>query len=83
MQTLAEQHPNFQYIPCLSGSHVPKGFTQGRANDVALATLNDLKNWRVFLCGHPEMINQMKKMTFLKGAASADIYTDAFILSEP
>jgi hypothetical protein len=27
------------------------------------------------------MVNQMKKMTFLKGASSADIYADAFLVT--
>ena len=78
---LAQQHPNFHYIPCLSGKRVPDGFSHGRANDVALTTLNDLKGWRVFLCGHPDMVNQMKIMAFLKGAALTDIYADAFLSS--
>jgi NAD(P)H-flavin reductase len=60
---------------------VPEGFSHGRVNEVALASLPDLKGWRIFLCGHPEMVNQMKKMTFLKGAASADIYADAFLVT--
>ncbi len=78
MRQLARQHQNFHYIPCISGKHVPEGFTHGRANEVALAMLADLKGWRVFLCGHPEMVNQTKKMTFLKGASMKDIYADAF-----
>lgn len=82
MRQLAEQHPNFHYIPCVSSGHpVPDGFTRGRANDIALATVSDLKGWRVFLCGHPDMVNQMKRMTFIHGAASADIYADAFLVT--
>ena len=81
MRQLAGQHQNFHYIPCLSGKHVPEGFTRGRVNEVVMTTFADLKGWRVFLCGHPEMVNQMKKMTFLKGAASADIYADAFLVT--
>ena len=81
MRQLAEQHENFSYTPCVPGSQVPEGFSQGRANDVALATLSDLKDWRVFLCGHPEMIQRMKQRVFLNGASTQDIYTDAFHLS--
>jgi NAD(P)H-flavin reductase len=81
MRQLAGQHQNFHYIPCLSGKHVPEGFTRGRVNEVALATFADLKGWRVFLCGHPDMVNQMKKMTFLKGASMKDIYADAFLVT--
>jgi NAD(P)H-flavin reductase/ferredoxin len=81
MHQLADQHPNFNYTPCLSGSHVPEGFVAGRVNDIVFSHLTDLKNWRVFLCGHPEMVSQMKKQAFLKGAAIADIYADAFVLA--
>lgn len=78
MRALSQRYPNFHYQPCLSGEHVPDGYVKGRVNEVVLATLSNLKGWRVFLCGHPDMVNQMKTQVFLKGAASADIYTDAF-----
>jgi NAD(P)H-flavin reductase/ferredoxin len=81
MRQLADQHANFHYTPCLSGNHVPDGFAAGRVNEIVFSQLSDLKSWRVFLCGHPEMVNQMKKQAFLKGAAIADIYADAFLIS--
>ncbi len=81
MRRLAEQYKNFHYSPCLSGTFVPEGFTAGRVNDIALSRFSDLKDWRVFLCGHPDMVNQMKMQSFLKGASMADIYADAFLLS--
>lgn len=81
MRQLAEQYANFHYSPCLSGNFVPEGFTAGRVNDIALSRFPDLKDWRVFLCGHPDMVNQMKMQSFLKGASMADIYADAFLLS--
>jgi NAD(P)H-flavin reductase/ferredoxin len=79
LRQLANQYQNFHYVPCISGKQIPEGFSQGRVNEVALAAFSDLKDWRVFLCGHPEMVNQMKKMTYLKGAAMKDIYADAFL----
>ena len=81
MRQLAEQHQNFHYIPCISSNHVPEGFTHGRANEVALASLADLKGWRVFLCGHPEMVKATRKKTFLAGASMQDIHADAFNVS--
>ncbi|MEQ1484317.1 2Fe-2S iron-sulfur cluster-binding protein [Methyloglobulus sp.] len=81
MRQLAEQYTNFHYTPCVSGSHVPDGFSAGRVNDCVFSQLADLNSWRVFLCGHPDMVNQMKKQSFLKGASIADIYTDAFLIS--
>jgi NAD(P)H-flavin reductase/ferredoxin len=81
MRQLAKQHSNFHYVPCLSGKRIPEDFTAGRVNEIALSQMSDLKNWRVFLCGHPDMVNQMKKQVFLKGTASADIYADAFLIT--
>ena len=83
MRQLADENTNFSYTPCVSGGNVPEGFSRGRVNEVALKMLLDLKGWRVFLCGHPEMINQMKTQAFLNGASVADIYTDAFHVASP
>ena len=82
MRELAKAKKNFSYTPCISGEHVPDGFSKGRANEVALNTMPDLAGWRVFLCGHPEMVEQMKMACFLKGASMADIYTDAFYVTQ-
>jgi len=81
MRQLSEQHSNFSYTPCVSGAQVSEGFEKGRANTVALTKVQNLKGWRVFLCGHPDMVSQMKTQAFLKGASIADIYTDAFVIS--
>lgn len=83
LRRLSKDYSNFTYTPCISGKKVPEGFSFGRANEVALSTLPDLSGWRVFLCGHPDMINKMKTASFLKGAASTDIYTDAFHVQQP
>jgi ferredoxin-NADP reductase/ferredoxin len=78
MLELAGQHANFHYTPCVSKGEAPEGFAQGRANDVAMKRLPSLKNWRIYLCGHPDMVNQSKIQAFLNGANSNDIYADAF-----
>jgi NAD(P)H-flavin reductase len=78
LRELAERFEHFTYTPCLSGQGDTPEFFKGRVNDVALATLQNLTGWRVYLCGHPEMVNQTQKMAYLKGASLNDIYTDAF-----
>lgn len=82
LQALTKKHANFSYIPCVSRGSVGEGFTQGRVNTVAMSQMTELKNYRVFLCGHPEMISQMKTQVFLGGVSIADIYVDAFVISE-
>jgi NAD(P)H-flavin reductase/ferredoxin len=80
MQQLAYQYPNFHYTACVSraGESVPEGIVQGRANDLAFTAIKNLKDWRVFLCGHPEMVKQSKRQAYLNGAGLQDIHADAF-----
>lgn len=78
IQSLAENYQNFHYTPCVSGETVHEKFTKGRAHDIALSSTDTLSGWRVYLCGHPEMVNQTKMMAYLKGASLNDIYADAF-----
>lgn len=78
MKAIAEAYGNVQYVPCVSGAVNDTSFVKGRAHDVALTSTSDLKGWRVYLCGHPEMVNHTRKMAYLKGASLNDIYADAF-----
>lgn len=78
MRGLAAQHGNFHYTPCVSRGDAADGVASGRANDVAMRQLPDLKGWRVYLCGHPDMVQQSKRQAYLKGAQLDDIYADAF-----
>lgn len=80
LSALAEKHENLSYTPCLSrGSK--DGFTGGRANDVALAHHKDLKDWRLYLCGHPGMVSDTKRKAYLGGASLNDIFSDPFEFS--
>jgi NAD(P)H-flavin reductase/ferredoxin len=81
LKTLEQQHVNFTYTPCISGKVVPEGYTHGRANDVALAAHPDLKDWRIYLCGHPNMVSDLKKKAFLAGASLKEIFADPFVFS--
>jgi len=83
MRELEQKHPNFHYTPCVSRGDATDGLAQGRANDVALSELSSLKNWRVYLCGHPDMVHQTKRDAFLKGANFQNIYSDAFHVASP
>ncbi len=79
--SLSNQHKNFIYKPCVSGNNVPKGFSAGRVNEVALNENQDLAGWSVFLCGHPEMVANAKRDSYLAGASMNNIYADPFVIS--
>lgn len=82
LRGLAVQWPNFYYTACLSADHGEGGYTSGRAHDVALADKRNLKGWRVYLCGHPEMVRHSQKIAYIKGASLKDIYADAFVVGK-
>lgn len=83
MRELERNYRHFHYTPCVSRGDAPEGVAQGRANDVALAQLKNLQGWRVYLCGHPDMVNQTKMTAYLNGAALQDIHADAFHVASP
>jgi NAD(P)H-flavin reductase len=82
LQSLSEQYPNFHYTACLSAEHEGVDYTLGRAHEVAFADKKNLKGWRVYLCGHPEMVRDGQKTAYIKGASLKDIYTDAFVVGK-
>jgi NAD(P)H-flavin reductase/ferredoxin len=83
LRELSRTHPDFHYVPCLSGENAPHGVRSGRAAHVALEDHPDLKGWRVYLCGHPDMVAAARRKAFLAGAGMKDIHADAFRLNLP
>ena len=82
LNMLARENSNVHYHACVSGGDVPQGMTSGRAAELALAENPDLKGWKVFLCGAPEMVKQTRMKAYLAGAAMNNISADAFTESE-
>lgn len=78
MRQLAAVHRNFHYTPCLSAADAPAGYARGRAHDVALAAVADLRGWAVYLCGHPDLVAAGRRRAYLQGASLNDIHADAF-----
>jgi len=78
LRMLAQAHANFSYIPCVSEGEAPQGYAMGMVLDVALTDNPDLSGWRVFLCGHPEMVKSAQQKTFFAGASMREIFADPF-----
>ncbi len=82
LHKLAASHTNVSYIPCLSGDDVPSGYRASRAHETAFDEHSSLKDWRVYLCGNPLMVQQSKKQAYLNGADMKNIHGDPFVLKE-
>jgi len=83
LERMVRQYSNFDYVPCVSGHDVQKGHAAGRADQVAMTDTGSLKGWRVFLCGHPDMVRSAKKRAFLAGASMKEIHADPFVINPP
>ncbi|MGD8484671.1 MAG: FAD-binding oxidoreductase [Thioalkalispiraceae bacterium] len=78
LKQLAEANNRFHYIPCLSGDGQITSVRHQRANEAAFADFTDLKDMKIYLCGHPEMVKQAKMSAYLNGADIGNIFVDAF-----
>lgn len=79
---LAIQYPNLHYTPCVRDPESRSStaeFTIGSVDDVGFGQHMNLKGWKSYFCGNPDIVNRMRKRAYLAGASLADIYTDAFL----
>lgn len=80
LNRLAAETPHFHYQPSVSNPEdgVSMPILTGRATDIAFGTHPDLKGWRVYLCGNPEMVRTGQMKAFLAGASLDEIQADPF-----
>lgn len=77
---LAQTHTNLRYHPSvLDPGRPPRaGTAVGPVSRQILETLPDLSDWKVYLCGDPEFVRDLRKQVFLAGVGMDDIHADAF-----
>lgn len=81
LRALAREHGSFHYHPCVLRGEGPEGCVTGALDEVVMATAGPLRGWRVYLCGHPDMVKVLQRKAFLGGASMKEIYADAFLPS--
>ena len=79
LRAMSDASENFFYHPCVRDEVGEDCVTQGAVDAVALATVPNLKGWKVFLCGNPDLVKQVQRKTFMAGASMQDIHADAFL----
>jgi CDP-4-dehydro-6-deoxyglucose reductase len=84
LSELAGRHANLTYVRCVLSADAPDPELRvGDLEKLILADVPDLAGWRVFLCGHPALVQSLRKKTFLAGAAMREIHSDAFVMRAP
>ena len=75
--TMAQEHANFEYRPCLS--RAPEaGIAQGRVVQHAFPSGEDRSGWSVYLCGLPDMVDDARIAAVAAGVDRSDIRADPF-----
>jgi CDP-4-dehydro-6-deoxyglucose reductase, E3 len=83
LRQLAKKHPNFRYLPTLSGEERMPGCAHGRVDRVLLDQFPSLAGYRAFLCGSPAMVRDTRALLYRLGTSLDDILADAFIPAPP
>lgn len=80
-ESLAEQHPNFSYVPALSDlpADAPWDGARGHAHEALKAHFaNDFRGHKAYLCGPPPMIEACIATLMQGRLFERDIYTEKF-----
>ena len=81
LRSIASAHSNVQYTPTVLDGSIGGDIEVGPIDHAVMKRLPKLHGWRAFVCGDPAIVNLLRKKIFLAGAASHDIYADAFLPS--
>ena len=83
LRKLMRAHPNFRYLPVLSGESQVPGVAHGHVDRVLTEQFSSLAGFRAFLCGSPKMVRDVKALVYKQGCSLDDILADAFIPAPP
>ncbi|MCC6698587.1 MAG: 2Fe-2S iron-sulfur cluster binding domain-containing protein [Candidatus Hydrogenedentes bacterium] len=81
LRRMMEANPQFHYSPCVLNGNGDDGIPQANIDAYALSCTGPLKGWKVYLCGHPDIVRTLQRKAFLAGANLQSIYADAFVSS--
>jgi CDP-4-dehydro-6-deoxyglucose reductase len=82
MNELAKQwddkYPNIHYRPVLSQGDESWQGRRGHVQQAVIADFNDLSEYELYACGHPDMVYTAKEMLVKAGMDGDYCYSDAF-----
>lgn len=79
LRKIAAAHVHVEYTPAVLDGSASDEIAVGSLDQVVLKRLVKLGGWRAYICGDPAIVQLLRKKIFLAGAASKDIYADAFL----
>jgi CDP-4-dehydro-6-deoxyglucose reductase, E3 len=79
LEALARAHPTLEYVRCVLRGEARAGVEVGAIDAIVRARVPAPRGWRVFLCGDPALVFDLRKRVFLAGANLRDVHADAFV----
>ena len=79
LEALASAHRQLSYRRCVLEGPAGAGTEVGSLDSALLASATSFDGRRVFLCGDPQLVQQLKRQVFMKGASMREIHADAFV----
>ncbi len=76
---LASRHGRLTYLRCLPEGDAADGVTIGPIDALVRQHLSNPADWRIYLCGNPALVYDLRKKVFLAGASMKRIHSDAFL----
>jgi len=79
---MKEKNNQFNYLASvLQGDESQSSVSSVAIEEQLIDVAGDLKDCKIYLCGDPEMINNLKRKLFMAGASMNNIHSDSFIAS--
>lgn len=80
VSALASKHDNLHYHPSIVQTETLHNaqVENGPIDQLVMHHLPKLNGWRIYLSGAPDIVNRLRKQSFLSGAAIKEIFTDPF-----
>lgn len=79
LQDLAAVHENVTYLRCMPDGLPGEGLEIGAFEEIVLRRVTNPADWRMYLCGHPDLVFGLRRRLFLAGASLKRIHSDAFL----
>lgn len=79
LSRLADIYDQFHYIPCVLNDQPPTTGLQGKLDDIIVQQHDDMAQYRIFLCGNPDIVKTMQARCQTAGVPEKAILADAFV----
>jgi ferredoxin-NADP reductase len=78
---LEVNHTNFYYHPSVSTNRAGSCIPDESVKVMISNSFQSLEGWQAYFCGSPDLVNVLRKQSYLCGASLNQIFSDAFVAS--